>query len=363
MHDAAPKSAANSPVPLHRVAVLLPFTRFLTDIGMPVSREFRRLRLPLAALEDPNNYVPSERFRAFVVSAARREGLESLGFEVGRANGANCADPRMREILCASPTLFHGLWTASELTNRTVSNSRVGLYRQPDSGQVVFFHRPSCPNRHDLSLQHIGWFGLMTLLGMIRVFTGPHWLPVEIGLMMNRRPDRAARAYFAGTRIRLNQPFSYISLEGVFLGQIPPPAGVRDNGTSAPNPDYLSEDFVGSVYKILRSYVEDKALSVDRVASLCLTSKRTFQRQLSAAGTSYSQLLDQVRFDAARRYLDECDMQVSEISYRLGYTDPANFSRSFGRIAGMSPQTYRLAVCPDLAHPPAISPADQPKPH
>lgn len=92
-------------VPLHRVAVLRPFVSYLEQHGAPVRREFRRVRLPYAALEDPDNYVPSERFRSFVVSSAQREGIETLGFEVGLAYGANCADPHMRQRLLRSPTL------------------------------------------------------------------------------------------------------------------------------------------------------------------------------------------------------------------------------------------------------------------
>ncbi len=349
MQVKAPKSVAHSPVPLHRVAVLLPFTRFLTALGMPVEREFRRLCLPMAALEDANNYVPSERFRAFVVNAARREGIDNLGFEVGRVNGANCADPHMRELLRRSPTLLHGLRAASELTNRTVFNCRLGLYRFPNSGQVCFFHRPSCPDRRNLCIDQIGWFGLMTLLGMIREFTGPRWQPAEIGLMTDQLPGGSIRSYFARSRFRLNQPFSYMSLEGVFLGLEPAQACMRENGAPPQGAEYLAEDFLGSVRKIVRSYVEHSDFSVDTAASLCMMSTRSFQRQLNAAGTSYSELLAGVQFEAATRLLRETDTKVSEISYRLGYRDAANFARAFRRNAGLSPSAYRQWYRPELA--------------
>ena len=74
------------PVPPHRVAVLRPFAQWLNGIGAPVEREFQRVGLPFAALEDMNNYVPSECFLAFVVNMAHRDGAQASQMpEQGRA--------------------------------------------------------------------------------------------------------------------------------------------------------------------------------------------------------------------------------------------------------------------------------------
>ena len=73
---------------LHRVAVLRPFTRFLSHVGAPVERGFRRSGLPYYSLENANNYVPSHRFYAFVADMAAREQMEDLGFQAGQYLGA-----------------------------------------------------------------------------------------------------------------------------------------------------------------------------------------------------------------------------------------------------------------------------------
>jgi AraC-like DNA-binding protein len=337
-------SAQRSPraVPLHRVAVLRPFASYLEQHGAPVRREFRRVRLPYAALEDPDNYVPSERFRAFVVSSAQREGIETLGFEVGLAHGANCVDPHMRQRLLRSPTLFHALTKASELTNRTVYNCRMGLAQAPRGGPTYFFHRPSCPDVRNASIDQIGWFGLMVMLGIVRVFTGPHWAPAEIGLMLSRLPGRSIREYFPNTRIRLNQPASYVSLEGLFLGM--------DAGNGAgehefqPHVTRVPRNFQDSVVRLLRSYVSDTRPSVDIAASLCNMSRRSLQRRLAECGTTYSRTLARARFELASSLLADPEQQIIDIASRLGYSDPANFSRAFRRFAGVSPRDYRQAL-------------------
>jgi AraC-like DNA-binding protein len=68
---------------------------------------------------------------------------------------------------------------------------------------------------------------------------------------------------------------------------------------------------------------------------------RTMQRRLQEAGLTYSELLDEVRYDAACRKLKTCRMSVSAIAKELGFTDASNFSRAFQRWSGMPPSKYR----------------------
>jgi AraC-like DNA-binding protein len=77
------------------------------------------------------------------------------------------------------------------------------------------------------------------------------------------------------------------------------------------------------------------------VASKLNISSRTLQRQLSNEKTSFKALLQKTRFDLATDLLKNKEFTISEISYMLGYSDLGNFSRSFKKYAGISPQDYR----------------------
>ena len=76
--------------------------------------------MPFCALEDVDNYLPSQRFWAFLVNMARSQGIEDLGFRVGNGFGANSVDPHLTDLLRQSPTLSVGLLKASAFTNKTV---------------------------------------------------------------------------------------------------------------------------------------------------------------------------------------------------------------------------------------------------
>ena len=78
------------------------------------------------------------------------------------------------------------------------------------------------------------------------------------------------------------------------------------------------------------------------MASWFNMTSRTLHRRLISEGTSYREILDDVKQTLAISYLTNTDMTIKEISYFLGYEDDRNFSRAFRRWQGMSPSQYRL---------------------
>ena len=70
-------------------------------------------------------------------------------------------------------------------------------------------------------------------------------------------------------------------------------------------------------------------------------SESTLDRRLKSNNTSYKKILDQCRHDLAREYLKDHKHSIKEISLILGYTACPNFSRSFNRMEGISPQEFR----------------------
>jgi AraC-like DNA-binding protein len=81
--------------------------------------------------------------------------------------------------------------------------------------------------------------------------------------------------------------------------------------------------------------------SLGEVAAGLHVSPRTLIRRLKAGDTSYQAILEDVRKTLATDYLLHSPMNVSSISWRLGYQDPSNFGRAFRSWFGVSPGRYR----------------------
>lgn len=101
---------------------------------------------------------------------------------------------------------------------------------------------------------------------------------------------------------------------------------------------------MGSLRLVLRAYLPDGSPDIGLAAGLTGSSVRTLQRRLAEGGTSYSQLLEELRHDLALYLLRDPDLQASEISRELGYRDPAIFTRAFRRWTGQTPSQYRRAL-------------------
>lgn len=329
-----------SRVRVHRVAILRSFADFLDDIGAPWESGFRRAGLPIMALEDVSNYVPSSRFLSFVTEMACREGIGQLGYHVGRWKGANSLEPRLAEELGRAPTLLQGILKFCEFANKIVTGSRIELFQPSTDRRAFFCHRPSCSDTHP-AIAQIGWFGLTTMMGVVREFAGPGWQPSEIGLISDVVPERMIRDEYPNTRFRLAQGHSYLAIETEMLCL--PPLGLKRSAAASLSRthDLYAGDFAGSLKRLLRSYILDYRLTMEFAAELCSTSTRTLHRRLAACGTSYSRLLDEVRYGVAAQMLQDSDVPVFDIAHAIGYSDTPHFTRAFRRLAGVCPSEYR----------------------
>lgn len=78
----------------------------------------------------------------------------------------------------------------------------------------------------------------------------------------------------------------------------------------------------------------------DAAGQLCL-SLRSLHRHLQAEGTTWRQLVDEVREALAEELLGGGRLSVSEVSERLGYAEPASFLQAFRRWKGMTPGRWQ----------------------
>lgn len=98
------------------------------------------------------------------------------------------------------------------------------------------------------------------------------------------------------------------------------------------------------VWNVLARGMRGGQLRMAQVAQALHLSTRTLQRRLGEAGTSYQQVLDQVRHHVARRLLDATDLDVGEIAFLLGFEELNSFHRAFRHWEGATPARRREAA-------------------
>jgi AraC-like DNA-binding protein len=83
--------------------------------------------------------------------------------------------------------------------------------------------------------------------------------------------------------------------------------------------------------------------SVAHVAPRLHMSARTLERRLEREGTTFSELLDEMRKGLALRYVGSQDLAFTEIAFLLGFSQVSSFHRAFKRWTNETPLNYRRA--------------------
>jgi AraC-like DNA-binding protein len=77
------------------------------------------------------------------------------------------------------------------------------------------------------------------------------------------------------------------------------------------------------------------------VAKVLALSVRTLSRRLADEGTTYEEVVDQLRRTLALQYIKDPGMSISQIAWLLGYEGATSFNHAFKRWTGRSPFVAR----------------------
>ena len=189
------------------------------------------------------------------------------------------------------------------------------------------------------------WQSLKAVIEVVRSAVGPKWQPSEICLKSAQKVHPSVLDRLGGVDVRANQPLCSFLMSVTDFAR---PARQRrwanprqpqSKGMCEP----ALEDFVEVLRAAMAPYLLSGYPSIGMAADIAGMSIRTLQRVLRANCTSYSELIENLRFDLATQMLADPDMKIIDIALQLGYGHSPNFSRAFHRVSGLTPQQYREA--------------------
>jgi len=106
----------------------------------------------------------------------------------------------------------------------------------------------------------------------------------------------------------------------------------------------LKQDVSSLVVSEIIKQLPSGGVTQASVAQALNMSARTLQRKLSENEQSFRKLLSDTRRELALQYIQHENIPVLEIGYRLGFSEPANFTRAFKQWTGQPPVLYRQQV-------------------
>ena len=94
---------------------------------------------------------------------------------------------------------------------------------------------------------------------------------------------------------------------------------------------------------VLRRLLSGSRPDVAMVAKELGMSERTLQRRITEEGTTFRDLLNEIRREQVREHLSNGSVEIAEISFLLGYDNPNSFYRAFRSWEGQTPAEWRTA--------------------
>jgi len=128
-------------------------------------------------------------------------------------------------------------------------------------------------------------------------------------------------------------------LTGLMGGQI-----VVKSHQNPPKDKPLSPDerFLQRLRDTLDTHLEDEDFKIPQLCEAMEISRMQLHRKLTAlTGLPASHFIRRHRLERARELLENTDLNISEIAYRVGFRSHAYFSSSFGEQFGVPPSRYR----------------------
>jgi transcriptional regulator GlxA family with amidase domain len=94
-----------------------------------------------------------------------------------------------------------------------------------------------------------------------------------------------------------------------------------------------------------QEYIENnfhEKITVNQLASMLALSRRNLERRFKkATANTVVEYIQRVKIEAAKLSLESSHENVSEVMYKIGYSDPKAFRVTFKKITGLSPIQYR----------------------
>jgi AraC-like DNA-binding protein len=333
-------------IPLVRAMTIERMPELLDRMNVRFDDLLKQAGLPQVALDHHTSFLPLCDVLAVVERAARATGIEHFALLLATAEGLDALGDYGRYIKTA-PTLREAIRRAGRYISWHTLGARLSL--TVEGTTCVWRYDLPAAVRHDR--QHGYPFALVVMRDIVRLAAGPHWLPKELRLEqpMSAGGSRPLAEAF-GQRIRWGAGENALVFAHALLA-LPlswaredhgaPTSGAAAHALESSTP---SADFVGSLRQLIRSFLPAGYPSAALLAHASHVPLRSFQRALALAGLSFSDLVEQVRFQMAVEMMRDSRARLIDIGLELGYSDAANFTRAFRRWTGQTPRRYRRTL-------------------
>jgi AraC-like DNA-binding protein len=314
----------------------------LKSLGVDPAEVLAEAGVDPKLFEDPNNLISFAARNRLAALGVARTGCPHFGLLVGQQQGLNSLG--LTGLLVKySPDVGTALRNVVRHTHLHVTGAAFGL---AVDGSVASFsydiYEPHAEG-HD----QIGDGAMAAFYNALRELCGPEWKPLEVRFAHRKPADLGPFRRFFRVPLSFDAEQYALCFASYWLNRHLPETDPELRRLLRSQIDALEahfgDNFPDQVRRVLRSALVARHAKADQVAALFSMHSRSLNRHLHAFGTSFQQILDEIRYEFARQMLEDSTMELGEIAAALDYAAPGIFTRAFRRWSGVTPADWRAA--------------------
>ncbi len=328
-------------IALTRAGQMLHVTDTMERMGVSVDRLLEKLGLPMWHLCDPDDLIPARHIHRMLGDTAQLLGYQAFGLKVG-LDSSIATLGSYGKVIAKATTIKHALETSCRLIHLYTSGSRIWLVPADDE---VWFCRSQFRGAK-FGRAQVEQYVLTRLIDYVRLGTGPSWRPTKICLQTQESPGHELRDALGDPEIRIAQKVTAIAVPrgalALPLRRCRTQGGASDAEEARLRNTAPATNFRDTLRQLATTLLKlEGPPRIETMAEIVGLSVRSLQRHLARHGLTHNQIVDQARYQAAKRLLEDPGIRITDVSMNLGYADSANFTRAFKRWAGVTPYMYR----------------------
>lgn len=314
---------------------------FISHSGGDVDRIFGVSGIDPELLAQPTLSLGLINYCRVMEEAARYSGCDNFGLHYGRQFKPQSLGLIGYIGLC-SATLEQALHNVAKAFPWHQHDTLTRLVDKGDCWRLDYQvrHGAILCRRQDAELT-LGMF-----LNLIRHVAGKHWAPREVHFEHPRPTQWHEHCKVFDAPVYFDQPFNSLLIPKRDLARAMPDSdplllGVMQDAIRRLNSATPQQNIVDQARSQVHLVMLQGEPVLEEVADKMGLSSWSLQRRLREEGLSFTALVDNVRCEMAKHYLQQRQLPISEMALLLGYSEVSAFSRAFRRWFGISPRQWR----------------------
>jgi AraC-like DNA-binding protein len=335
-----------------RAATIQGWDNLVIDLGADPAIIYEQSGLTSVDLQDPDAVLPSRVIAKLLDLAAIQTNCPHFGLLLAKRRDLRVYLGLLGQIIQASADIGEALRESIKWVHLHTQANRWELNTKDEV--VIMTCRP------DEYLEFGSVQGVQVAMGafwrMMRLLSDGAWHPTMVSFTFAKPENTLVYKRFFNVPVLFGGDDNFVIFHAEDL-QIPLPR----------HDQYLLEvlgryaetiqvsrrrSLKDEVRDLLRKNLQSGKAGIEEIVRFFPFEQRTLQRQLTQLGTSFTEILHEVRMGIAQDRLLNSDVSIARLADSLGYRDQGSFTKAFKRHTDLTPMAWRRQSRHNTKHPP-----------